>query len=77
MNTQQQKPTVFQPYATSSGSKKSLGLGDRVEKLAKPIARVVNSKCLDKETDQLKPQSPCAKRRDGLNKVGRAIGIGV
>lgn len=44
------------------------GLGDLVEKLVKPIARAIKSDCLD-ERDALKPGSPCAKRRDALNKL--------
>ena len=42
------------------------GLGDIVERLAKPIARVLGLPCLD-ESSRLRPGSPCAKRRDRLN----------
>lgn len=45
-----------------------LGLGDWVERLAKPIARMLKLDCLD-EKDQLKPESDCAKRRDRLNRL--------
>jgi hypothetical protein len=46
-------------------------LGDRVEKLVKPIARAVKSRCLD-EHGNLKPESWCAKKRDALNRVGKS-----
>lgn len=44
------------------------GLGDVVERIAKPIARALNLPCLDSNYS-LKPESPCAKRRDTLNKM--------
>lgn len=56
-------------------SRKSLGLGDRIEILAKPIAKAFHMPCLD-DKDMLKPESPCAKRRDKANELGRKIGIG-
>jgi len=42
------------------------GLGDLVEKIAKPIAKLLRLKCHEKN-GTLKPQSPCAKRRNKLN----------
>jgi len=45
-----------------------LGLGDLVERIAKPFARAIGADCLD-EHGALKPDSDCAKRRDALNKV--------
>ncbi len=44
------------------------GMGDVVERLAKPIAKALHLPCLD-ETNQLRPESPCAKRRDAMNKL--------
>ena len=44
------------------------GLGDRIEQLAKPLAKLLDLPCLDKE-NQLKPESDCARRRDALNKA--------
>ena len=44
------------------------GLGDVVERLAKPIAIALKMQCLD-ENKQLRPTSPCAKRRDAMNKL--------
>ncbi len=49
---------------------KRRGLGDVVETLAKPIARALRLDCLD-ENDKLKPESPCAKKRDALNRITR------
>ena len=51
------------------------GLGDYVEKLAKPIAVALRLPCLDAEK-KLRVESPCAKRREWLNRQGRRIGIG-
>jgi hypothetical protein len=45
------------------------GLGDVVERVAHPIAKALNLPCLDKTTDTLKPESPCAKRRDAMNRL--------
>jgi hypothetical protein len=44
------------------------GLGDIVEALAKPVAKALNLPCLD-EQKKLRPESPCAKRRNFLNKI--------
>jgi hypothetical protein len=47
-------------------------LGNAVEKIARPIAQVLNLPCHD-ETGQLKPESGCAKRRNTLNNFGDAV----
>lgn len=44
------------------------GLGDLVEKIAKPIAKVLGLKCHDKQGN-LKPGTPCAKRKALLNRI--------
>ena len=65
------------PYSGGSGRRElNLGLGDRIEKLVKPLAVALKMPCLDEEK-KLKPESPCGKRRDKLNELGRKIGIGV
>jgi hypothetical protein len=56
--------------------KPKLGLGDYVERVAHPIAVALKLPCLDKEQKQLRPESPCAKRRAKLNELGKKIGIG-
>jgi hypothetical protein len=43
------------------------GLGDRIERAVKPVARALRLKCLD-EAGNLKPDSGCAKRRDAFNR---------
>lgn len=48
------------------------GLGDLVERLVKPIAVALDLPCLD-ENQQLRPESPCAQRRDRLNRFGQAV----
>jgi hypothetical protein len=45
-----------------------LRLGDRAERLAKPIAKALRLNCLD-AAGNLKPESGCAKRRDALNRL--------
>jgi hypothetical protein len=57
------------------GAPSNRGLGDRVERLVKPVALALKMNCLDKNK-QLKLESPCAKRRAWLNRVGRKVGIG-
>lgn len=44
------------------------GLGDIVERIAKPIASALKMPCLD-DSGRLKPDSGCGKRRDRLNKL--------
>jgi len=53
-------------------AEKLVGLGDLVEKLAKPIARALNLRCLD-DQDGLKPDSPCGRRKALMNRVGVPI----
>ena len=52
--------------AKKRGWREMRGLGDVVERLAKPIAVALKMPCLDAKRE-LKPESPCAKRRDKLN----------
>ena len=47
-----------------------VGLGDLVEKVAKPIAQALGMDCLDKDGN-LKPDSKCAGRRDRMNRAVR------
>lgn len=41
-------------------------VGTMIEHTVKPIAKALKLDCLDEQA-QLKPQSPCAKRRDWLD----------
>ncbi len=50
------------------------GLGDRVERFVKPIAVALGLPCLDAQ-QELRADSPCAKRRDRLNQLGEKVGI--
>ena len=45
------------------------GLGDKIAKIATPIARALKLPCVDPKTGQLLPETKCAKRRDALNRV--------
>ncbi len=42
-------------------------LGNAISAVATPIARALNMPCIDPETNQLRPESGCAKMRDNLN----------
>lgn len=46
---------------------KVIGLGDLIAKVASPIARALHLPCIDPATKQLRPESPCAKRKARLN----------
>lgn len=45
------------------------GLGDLVHAVAKPIAVALGLDCIDPATRELRPESPCAKRREKLNAI--------
>lgn len=45
------------------------GLGDIVGTIATPIARFLKLSCIDPNTNQLRPESPCAKRKKALNDI--------
>lgn len=45
------------------------GAGDWLEKKLHPIAKAIHWPCLDEDKETLKPDSPCAKARDGLNRL--------
>lgn len=49
--------------------KKLRGLGDLIHRIALPIAKALKLGCVDPATNQLRPESPCAKRREQLNKA--------
>ncbi len=42
-------------------------LGDTISAVATPIARALKMPCIDPATNQLRPESGCAKMRDNLN----------
>ena len=44
-----------------------IGLGDIVASVATPIARALHLPCIDPATQQLRPESGCAKRKAWLN----------
>lgn len=56
---------------------KQFGLGDAVGAVATPIARALGLPCVDRGTGQLRPESPCAKRKAGLNRFGQRVGTGI
>jgi hypothetical protein len=58
---------------TSVPPRRRRRLGDLVERLAKPVAVALKLPCLQPD-GALKPDSPCAKRRDALNQIGEKKG---
>jgi hypothetical protein len=46
-----------------------MGLGDLVASVATPIARALGLPCIDPATQQLRPESGCAKRKAALNRL--------
>jgi hypothetical protein len=48
-------------------------LGDAVSKIATPIASALNLDCIDPATKILRADSPCAKRRDLLNRFSDSL----
>ncbi len=42
-------------------------LGDLISSVATPIARMVGADCIDPVTQELLPESPCAKAKNQLN----------
>lgn len=49
--------------------KNGFALGDAVAAVATPIARALKLGCIDPATNQLRPDSGCAKRREFLNQL--------
>jgi hypothetical protein len=47
----------------------SFNLGNLVASIATPIARVLKLSCIDPATQELRPESKCAKRKAALNKL--------
>lgn len=45
------------------------GLGDRIERAVKPLARLLKLHCIDPATGELRPDSGCAHRREWLNLI--------
>lgn len=68
---------TFRPFKANGGKRIGAGLGDRIERIVKPVAVALRMPCIDKENqNQLRPESPCAKRRNALNEIGKKVGIG-
>lgn len=62
-------PKIITPAERAARKTKRLGLGDIVASVATPIAAALHLDCVDQETKQLKPESPCAKRKADWNKI--------
>lgn len=46
-----------------------MGLGDLVGLFATPVARILKMGCIDPATNDLRPESKCAKRKRAINKL--------
>jgi hypothetical protein len=53
-------------------ARRQVYLGDALERIAKPIARVMRLPCLD-QNGKLRPESGCAKRRAALNAIDHRV----
>lgn len=56
-----------QAIPTASQAQAKRGLGDIVAMVATPIARALKLPCIDPATQNLRPDSPCARRKAWLN----------
>jgi hypothetical protein len=56
-------------FECPKGRRWGMQIGDVVAKVATPIAKALKMDCIDKNTMQLKPESPCAKRKRLLNSL--------
>lgn len=65
--TDEQAKTITDEYRLPS--KQSLGLGDAIASVATPIARALHLPCIDPITNELRSESPCAKKKARLNKA--------
>lgn len=48
-------------------------LGDAIATVATPIARALDLPCIDPATNDLRPDSPCARRKQKLNDLSDAL----
>jgi hypothetical protein len=62
-----EEPKIITKEERAARKAKRLGLGDAVASVATPIARVLHLSCIDPATNQLRPESPCAKRKANWN----------
>lgn len=42
-------------------------LGDKIASVATPVARTLKLPCIDPTTNELRPESPCARAKANLN----------
>lgn len=63
------EPQVITRAERETRRRQRLGLGDAIAAVATPIARALNLSCIDPATKQLRPKSPCAKRKAALNQA--------
>jgi hypothetical protein len=54
-------------YSTAHKKLATVKLGDAIATVATPIARALNMPCIDPVTNQLRPESTCAKTKQALN----------
>ena len=47
--------------------------GDAIASVATPMARAFGMPCVDPSTNELRPDSPCAKRKEALNNFSDAV----
>lgn len=52
-------------------------IGDAVGAVATPVARALHLPCVDPKTGQLRPESPCSKRKARMNDFGARVEDGI
>lgn len=63
------QPKIITRAEREARKRQRLGLGDAIAAIATPIARALHLPCIDPATQQLRPESPCAKRKAALNNL--------
>lgn len=66
-------PRIITPAQRAARKRERMGLGDAVGIIATPIAKVFNLDCIDPKTEDLRPESPCARRKRSLNQAGEKV----
>lgn len=72
VNHRRERSAAVPPPIGQPAAKPAPGLGDRIEKLVKPAAKLLQRagliNCLDAD-GRLRPNTPCQRRRDRLNRA--------
>ncbi len=67
------QPQIITPAERVARKRARMGLGDAVGAVATPIAAALGLPCVDSATKQLRPDSPCARRKATMNHAGEKV----